>query len=119
MFSSLSNTNEDNLGLKQDQIRVAEYVDSTIPQSAIDAGTTVMTMQVSCTTPNCAPLETVIVIVFPKVLQQEHEEEWISKLLASTGQDRANSINHFQTRIFLPIHQVTRDHVLDALPPIF
>jgi hypothetical protein len=113
MFS-IQKTNED-LDLRHHQRRVAEYVESTIPQSALDAGTSVMAMQVACTAPGCAPLETVIVVVFPKASHPSHKQkEWIPGLPQSVIDG-----GHFQTRIFLPMSQVTMEHVLDVLPPAF
>lgn len=61
MFSA-----NENILLRQYKRRVVEYVESTIPENALELGTSVMVMQVSCRQPGCVPLETAITIVFPK-----------------------------------------------------
>lgn len=61
MFSA-----NENILLRQFKRRVVEYVESTIPENALELGTSVMVMQVSCRQPGCVPLETAITIVFPK-----------------------------------------------------
>ncbi|EJK58227.1 hypothetical protein THAOC_21667, partial [Thalassiosira oceanica] len=53
MFSA-----NENIALRQHKRRVTEYVESTIPEEALDKGTTVMVMQVTCRQPGCVPLET-------------------------------------------------------------
>jgi len=61
MFSA-----NENILLRQHKRRVIDYVESTIPEDALDLGTAVMAMQVSCRQPGCVPLETAITVVFPK-----------------------------------------------------
>ena len=61
-----------NSDLRQHKRRVAAYVESTLPPLAVEAGTSVMVMQVDCRSPGCVPLETVVVIVFPR--QIEHQQ---------------------------------------------
>ena len=58
MFSA-----NENITLRHHKRRVVEYVESTIPESALDLGTSVMVMQVDCRVPGCVPVETMIVIV--------------------------------------------------------
>jgi hypothetical protein len=111
MFSTNKDTEDE---LRKHQKRVAEYVELAIPQRALEAGTSVLVMQISCETPGCSPLETVIVIVFPKAKHvQPSLDEWIPGLPQSVDG------GHFQTKVFLPLSVVTRDHVLDSLPPAF
>lgn len=87
--------------------KVVEYVESCIPEEALDMGTTVMAMQVSCKAPGCVPLETAIVIVFPKL-----DEELIPGLSESRG-------GNYKTKVLKPMAEVTQDDVLEALPPEF
>jgi len=98
MFSA-----NENILLRQHKRRIVEYVESTLTEETLDAGTSVMAMQVSCKAPGCSPLETVIVVVFPR----------------SQGavEDAAASEGAFKTTILKPMMDVTRDDVLDALPP--
>jgi len=136
MFSS-----NENILLRQHKRRVIEYVESTIPEDALDMGTSVMAMQVSCRQPGCVPLETAITVVFPKPprkmkkkkrntpqqQQQQNnndenkEEEEIPSfpkpLLPNLEESRIGG--NFKTRILKPLSDVTRDDVLDALPPSF
>ena len=93
--------------LREHKRRVVRYIESTIPEDALDMGTSVMVMQTICKTPGCVPLETSVIIVFPKD-GQEH----IQGLPESCG-------GTFKTKILLPLSEVTKDDVLDALPPTF
>ena len=61
MFSA-----NENILLRQHKRRVIDYIESTLPEEALDKGTVVMAMQVSCREPGCVPLETAITIVFPR-----------------------------------------------------
>lgn len=61
MFSA-----NENLMLRQHKRRIVDRIEATMPEEALDMGTTVMVMQVSCKDPGCVPLETAIIIVFPK-----------------------------------------------------
>jgi len=137
MFSA-----NENILLRQHKRRVVEYVESTIPDTALDLGTSVMVMQVSCRQPGCVPLETAITVVFPRpprkmkkkkrsavVAQEEqnkddddaaHEEEIPSfpkPLLPNLEESRIGG--NYKTRILKPLSDVTQDDVLDALPPSF
>eukprot|EP00557_Chaetoceros_sp_GSL56_P007984 CAMPEP_0176491056 /NCGR_PEP_ID=MMETSP0200_2-20121128/8218_1 /TAXON_ID=947934 /ORGANISM="Chaetoceros sp., Strain GSL56" /LENGTH=219 /DNA_ID=CAMNT_0017888439 /DNA_START=192 /DNA_END=851 /DNA_ORIENTATION=- len=67
-----------------------------------------MVMQTACRTPGCVPLETVIAIVFPRL----NRGELMPGIKESDG-------GTFKTNILLPLSEVTRDDVLDALPPGF
>eukprot|EP00934_Nitzschia_sp_Nitz4_P006591 Nitzschia sp. Nitz4//scaffold179_size51476//11185//12093//NITZ4_006922-RA/size51476-processed-gene-0.47-mRNA-1//-1//CDS//3329539204//6581//frame0 len=102
MFSA-----NENLVLRQHKRRIVDYVESTIPESALDLGTTVMVMQVTCQSPGCVPLETAIIIVFPK-----SSTEVIPGLPESQG-------GNYKTKILKPMADVTDDDILDALPPAF
>ena len=137
MFSA-----NENILLRQHKRRVIEYVESTIPDTALDLGTSVMVMQVSCRQPGCVPLETAITVVFPRpprkmkkkkrsaVVAQEEEnkddddaadEEEIPSfpkpLLPNLEESRIGG--NYKTRILKPLSDVTQDDVLDALPPSF
>ena len=103
MFSA-----NENVMLREHKRRVVNFVEETIPEDALDHGTTVMVMQTACRTPGCVPLETAIVIVFPRVPQKE----WIEGLKESCG-------GTFKTKILLPLSEVTKEDVLDSLPPTF
>ena len=103
MFSA-----NENLMLRQHKRRIVEQVEETIPEEALDMGTTVMVMQVSCKAPGCVPLETAIIIVFPP-----STEELIPGLPESkTG-------GNYKTKILKPMAEVTKEDVLEALPPAF
>jgi hypothetical protein len=102
MFSA-----NENIALRQYKKQVVEYVESCIPEEALDMGTMVMAMQVSCKAPGCVPLETAIVIVFPKL-----DQELIPGLPESCG-------GNYKTKVLKPMSQVTREDVLEALPPEF
>lgn len=102
MFSA-----NENIALRQYKKRVVEYVESCIPEEALDLGTMVMAMQVSCKAPGCVPLETAIVIVFPKLGQ-----ELISGLPESKG-------GNYKTKVLKPMAEVTQEDIYEALPPEF
>ena len=136
-------TANENILLRQHKRRVIEYVESTIPEDALDLGTAVMAMQVSCRQPGCVPLETAITVVFPKppsklkkkkrnATQQNNGDDTESKdakeeegeipsfpnpLLPNLEESRIGG--NFKTRILKPLSDVTKDDVLDALPPSF
>ncbi len=108
MFSA-----NENLMLREHKRRVVQYVESTIPEEALDMGTTVMVMQTQCRTPGCVPLETAIAIVFPRLKGKLYEnKEWIPNLKESVG-------GTYKTKVLLPLSEVMKDDVLDALPPQF
>jgi hypothetical protein len=104
MFSA-----NENLALRQHKKRVVDYVESCIPDEALDMGTMVMAMQVSCKAPGCVPLETAIIIVFPKL---GVSKELIQGLPESCG-------GNYKTKVLKPMADITKDDVLDALPPAF
>mmetsp|Transcript_46215 Transcript_46215/g.98042 ORF Transcript_46215/g.98042 Transcript_46215/m.98042 type:complete len:258 (-) Transcript_46215:352-1125(-) len=132
MFSA-----NENILLRQHKRRVIEYIDSTIPDNALELGTTVMVMQVSCRQPGCVPLETAITVVFPKpptkkkkkkrsskdigIVQQQQTKDEIpafpQPLLPDLEESRIGG--SFKTRILKPLSDVTLDDVLEALPPSF
>eukprot|EP00578_Thalassiosira_sp_NH16_P014165 CAMPEP_0181108594 /NCGR_PEP_ID=MMETSP1071-20121207/17712_1 /TAXON_ID=35127 /ORGANISM="Thalassiosira sp., Strain NH16" /LENGTH=254 /DNA_ID=CAMNT_0023192205 /DNA_START=206 /DNA_END=970 /DNA_ORIENTATION=+ len=130
MFSA-----NENIVLRQHKRRVIEYIESTIPENALELGTAVMVMQVSCRQPGCVPLETAITVVFPKPLskkkrtrrrdaQTEPKESDDSQvpsfpqpLLPNLEESRIGG--SFKTRILKPLSDVTLDDVMDALPPSF
>lgn len=102
MFSA-----NENIQLRKHKRTVVSYVESTIPEDILDLGVNVMAMQVSCKAPGCVPLETAIVIIFPK-----SETELLGDLPQSAG-------GSYKTKILKPMADVTKDDVLEALPPSF
>jgi len=98
-----------NIVLRQHKRRVVEYVESTIPETALDLGTSVMVMEVQCRTPGCVPIETAIAIVFPRNCEGE---------LIPGVKESGLGTTH-KTKILMPLASVTKDDVLDALPPAF
>ena len=109
MFSA-----NENIILRQHKRRIVEYVESTIPEAMLDSGTSVMAMEVSCKTPGCAPLETVIVVIFPRrsiINSAEAKDEAIAR-----GEENKEE-GSFKTTILKPMVEITKDDVLDALPP--
>ena len=139
MFSA-----NENIVLRQQKRRVTEFIESTIPENALELGTSVMVMQVSCRQPGCVPLETAITIIFPKPVGKKKK-----KSKRSTSGSSSSSSSHdapteekedelpsfpqplipdleesriggsFKTRILKPLAEVTLDDVLEALPPNF
>jgi hypothetical protein len=122
MFSA-----NENILLRQHKRKVIEFIEATIPENALDMGTTVMVMQVSCRQPGCVPLETAITIVFPKPpkkskkmaeAQSADEVPAFPKPLIP-GLEESRIGGSFKTRILKPLAEVTNDDVLDVLPPEF
>ena len=120
MFSA-----NENLALRQHKRRVVQYVEECIPSEALDAGTSVMAMQVSCKAPGCVPLETAIVICFPRPFpppktstsedmdMDKHKKELVPGLKESaTG-------GNYKAKVLMPMSEVTKEDVEDALPPCF
>ena len=93
--------------LRQHKRRVIQYIEETLPDDVLDLGTTVLVMQVSCRAPGCVPLETIITIVFP------------TTEAVLTGLNLTKNNTTFQTKILMPMSDVTKDDVLEALPPAF
>jgi hypothetical protein len=110
MFSA-----SENILLRQHKKRVVQYVESTIPESVLDLGVNVMAMQVTCTTPGCVPIETAIIIIFPKLSNDDDDDE--KELLP--GLPESGSGGSYKTKILKPLSDVTKNDVLDALPPSF
>ena len=108
MFSA-----NENLMLRQHKRRIVDFVESTMPENALDMGTTVMVMQVSCKAPGCVPLETAIIIVFPNMGSSSAAEELVPGLPES-GQGGS-----YKTKVLKPMAEVTKEDVLDVLPPAF
>jgi hypothetical protein len=102
MFSA-----NENIVLRQHKLRIVKYVEDTIDEDLLDLGTTVLVMQAACKTPGCVPLETIITVVFPS-------KEAIPKGLTLTKHETT-----FQTKILMPMSEVSHDDVLEALPPAF
>lgn len=102
-------TANQNIALREHKRRVVAFVESTIPEEALEMGTMVMVMEVSCRAPGCVPLETVITIVFPRGQSSE----------LIPGLPESGSGGNYKTKILMPLAQVSRDDVLDALPPEF
>jgi len=94
--------------LRQHKRRIVDRIEKTMPEEALDMGTTVMVMQVSCKDPGCVPLETAIIIVFPKC----GDQELVPGLPESVG-------GSYKTKILKPMANVTDEDILDNLPPAF
>jgi hypothetical protein len=105
MFSA-----NENLALRQHKRRIISQIEECIPPDVLDQGTTVMVMQVSCKAPGCVPLETVVMIVFPNSSQGE---------LMPGLKESAGNKGTYKTKILKPMAQVTKQDVLEALPPPF
>lgn len=103
MFSA-----NENLMLRQHKRRIVDRVEKSMPEEALDMGTTVMVMQVSCKAPGCVPLETAIIIIFPKATTE-----------LVPGLPESNNGGSYKTKILKPMADVTEDDILDALPPAF
>ena len=137
MFSA-----NENIVLRQYKRRVVEWVESTIPADALELGTSVMAMQVSCREPGCVPLETAITIVFPRPPSGGRKKESVPEdgdaddRLGGRVREGADAMpsfprplvpnveesrigGSFKTRILKPMSEVTFEDVLDALPPSF
>ena len=102
-------TANQNIALREHKRRVVAFVESTIPEEALEMGTMVMVMEVSCRAPGCVPLETVITIVFPRGQSSE----------LIPGLPESGSGGNYKTKILMPLAEVSKDDVLDALPPQF
>lgn len=109
MFSA-----NENIMLREHKKRVVKYVEDTIPEEALLMGTSVMVMQTACRTPGCVPLETAIAIIFPRPLKGSS----LTKELVP-GVKESGTGGSFKTKVLLPLSEVTRDDVLDSLPPGF
>jgi len=103
MFSA-----NENLLLRKEKRRIVNEIEATMTEEALDFGTTVMVMQVSCKAPGCVPLETAIIIVFPK-----------SSIELVPGLPESCNGGSYKTKILKPMVDVTSDDILDALPPAF
>jgi len=108
MFSA-----NENLLLRQSKKQVVQWVEATMPEEILDLGTNVMVMQVSCQAIGCVPLETRILILFPK----QHQQSTAAELIPGIPESKNGGT--FQTNILKPLNEVTKDDVLDALPPGF
>lgn len=102
MFSA-----NENIVLRQHKRRIIQFVEETIPDDVLDQGTNVLVMQISCRAPGCVPLETVITVVFP------------TKQSVLPGLVLTKHETTFQTKILMPMADVTKEDVLEALPPAF
>ena len=106
MFSA-----NENLALRRHKRKVVDYVEECIPESALDEGTIVMIMEKRCNVPGCVPLETAIAIVFPRIPgPDEKMKQLIDGLDESAG-------GTYKTNVLKPLAEVTKEDVLDALPP--
>lgn len=131
MFSA-----NENIMLRQHKRRIVDFVESTIPESALEMGTAVMVMQASCRDPGCVPLETCVTIVFPRPPRSKANRSKSStsngKTSAATtaapdafpealvpGLEESRIGGAFKTKILMPMSDVRKDDVLDALPPQF
>ena len=103
MFSA-----NENLVLRQHKRRIVQDIESTMPEEALDLGTTVMVMQVSCKAVGCVPLETAIIIIFPA-----SEKELVP------GLPESRHGGSYKTKVLKPMAEVTKEDILEALPPAF
>lgn len=101
MFSA-----NENLALRQHKRRIIEYVEECIPEDVLDLGVTCMVMQVSCKAPGCVPLETVIMILFPK-----SDKELLP------GIKESKNGGTYKTKVLMPMAEITKQDVVEALPP--
>jgi hypothetical protein len=101
MFSA-----NENIALRQHKRRVIEYVEECIPEELLDLGATAMAMQVSCNAPGCVPLETVLLILFPKS---------DAELLEGIAESKDGGT--LKTKVLLPMADITKHDVVQALPP--
>jgi hypothetical protein len=113
MFSA-----NENLALRQHKRRIVQRVEQTMPQNALDMGTTVMVMQVSCKDPGCVPLETAIIIIFPPSSTELLPGLKESQLNVSSSSGGGGG-GSFKTKILKPMAEVDDDDILEALPPAF
>lgn len=102
MFSA-----NENIELRRHKRRIVDLVEETIEEDLLDMGVQTMVMEVACRDPGCVPLETCIIIVFPKM-----NKELLVGLKESNG-------GSFKTKILMPMKMVTKQDVLEALPPQF
>jgi hypothetical protein len=109
MFSA-----NENIVLRQHKKRIVDQIEATIPEHALDLGTSVMVMQVACPLPGCVPLETAVIIIFPKQQQQQSSSQELIPGIPESGMG-----GNYKTKILKPMAEVTQDDVLDALPPAF
>jgi len=116
--------------LREHKRRVVQYVENTIPENLLDLGTTVMVMQTACRTPGCVPLETAIAVVFPRPMRTGGRKSASKTASASATLPapvakellpglKESAGGTFKTKILLPLAEVTKDDVLDSLPPVF
>jgi hypothetical protein len=105
MFSA-----NENLALRQHKRRIVSQIEECIPPDVLEQGTTVMVMQVSCRAPGCVPLETAVMILFPN---SKKEEELMP------GLKESGNGGTYKTKILKPMANVTKQDVLEALPPAF
>ncbi len=103
MFSA-----NENLMLRQYKRRIVQEIEATMPDEALDLGTTVMVMQVSCKAVGCVPLETAIIIIFPN-----SETELVP------GLPESRNGGSYKTKVLKPMADVTNEDILEALPPAF
>jgi len=109
---SMFSANE-NLQLRQTKRRIVQWIEATMDEEALDEGVNVMVMQVSCKAPGCVPLETAIIIIFPKSSSAGEGRELIP------GLPESRSGGSYKTKILKPMKEVTQQDVLEALPPQF
>jgi hypothetical protein len=95
--------------VRQNERRVVEYVESILNDAAVQ----IMAMQVQCTAPDCVPVETVILILFPTKNKEEAGESSTDLSKESAQSNHGSSV---QFKIFKPISEVTKDDVELSLP---
>lgn len=105
MFSIID---DEALQLRNHERRVVEYVESVL----LDSSVQIMAMQVQCTAPDCVPIETVVLILFPR-----DNEESGKKLIDSQAElTESKDGSSIQFKILKPISEVTKEDVETSLP---
>ena len=114
MFSA-----SENIKLRQHKRRIVQYVEECIPEDVLDAGTSVMAMQITCNTPGCVPLETVIAIVFPRIMEKNGTSSSSPEPKQIMKGVKESKGSTFKSKVLMPMAEVTKEDILDALPPDF
>jgi hypothetical protein len=95
--------------LRQHERRVVEYVESIIADYAAQ----IMAMQVQCNAPDCVPIETVVLILYPKAKTKEGVDRSVGIEEESSHSKDGSS---FQFKILKPIAEVTKEDVELSMP---
>ncbi|GMI41343.1 hypothetical protein TrCOL_g8187 [Triparma columacea] len=99
------------LNLRASKKLVISWVESRLPSLALDAGVTVLAMEVACRDPGCVPIETCIVIVFPT---PSPGDDWNEGGLIDEGIVKEGK---YTTKVLKPMKDVKEEDVVASLPP--